>query len=287
MLQCGAAVIHTVRLNLETGLRDRESCRVASTILDKNSPHVRASKGHGRNKAVGLAMLTGTMLLAACAKPTPPPEPIVVVTDPGPPVRPIPPLGAVANMYIPPADEVSGQRLTPNSNISQPATIWHFRSAFNVAALNCVPPNYASVNEYYSSFLTRMKIPLAKVNLAMDAEYRSRYPGAGTTGAARIRDTAATDIYNYFSLPPVTDQFCALMLEKGPAATMLTEDQLYPFAKQTLDEIDAIYIKFWEDYEDYQRRLAEWEALYGTRGMVIFGGGPASDTPPPPTPPGG
>ncbi len=235
---------------------------------------------------MGLAMMTGTMVLAACAKPTPPPKPVVVITDPGPPVRPIPPLGAVANMYIPPADEVSGKRLTPNSNISEVATIWHFRSAFNVAALNCVPPTYASVNEYYSSFLTRMKIPLAKVNLAMDAEYRARYPGAGTTGAARIRDTAATDIYNYFSLPPVTQQFCALMLEKGPAATMLTEDQLYPFAKQTLDEIDAIYIKFWEDYEDYQRRLAEWEALYGNRGMVIFGGGALYENPPPPTPPG-
>lgn len=190
-------------------------------------------------------------------------------------------------MYIPPADEVSGQRLTPNSNISEVATIWHFRSAFNVAALNCVPPTYVSVNDHYSAFLTRLKLPLAKVNLAMDAEYRARYPGAGFTGAARIRDTASTDIYNYFSLPPVTNQFCALMLEKGPAAAMLTEDQLYPFAKQTLDDIDAIYIKFWEDYEDYQRRLAEWDALYGTRGEVIVGDELVDDAPPPPTPPGG
>lgn len=274
------------RIILEHVLSDRESCRVASMTLDKNSPKARTPKALRWNKAVGLAMLTGTMVLAACAKPTPP-KPIVVVTDPGPPVRPIPPLGAVTNMYIPPADEVSGKRLTPNSNISETATIWHFRSAFNVAALNCVPPTYVSVNDYYSTFLTRLKIPLAKVNLAMDAEYRARYPGAGTTGAMRIRATASTDIYNFFSLPPVTQQFCALMLEKGPVAAMLTEDQLYPFAKQTLDEIDAIYIQFWEDYEDYQRRLAEWEALYGTRGQVIYGGGPANDIPPPPTMPGG
>lgn len=235
----------------------------------------------------GLAMLAATTMLSACAKPTPPPEPVVTIVDPGPPERPIPPLGAVANMYIPPADEVSGKRLTPNSNISEAATIWHFRSAFNVAALNCVPPTYVSVNDYYSAFLTRMRVPLARVNLTMDSEFQARYPGAGRNGALRIRDTQSTDIYNYFSLPPVTPQFCALMLRKGPDAAMLSEEQLYGFSKQTLDEIDAIYIKFYEDYEDYQRRLAEWEALYGNRGMVIFGGGALYDNPPPkPTAPG-
>ena len=265
------------------GVNKWENGRVASMKLDKSS-----ARRSGWNNVLTLSVLTGTMVLAACAKPAaPPPKPVVTITDPGPPVRPIPPLGAVTNMYIPPADEVSGQRLTPNSNISEVATIWHFRSAFNVAALNCVPPTYASVNDFYSAFLTRMKQPLMRVNLALDAEFLARYPGAGRTGAMRIRDTASTDIYNYFSLPPVTPQFCALMLEKGPAAAALTEDQLYAFSKQTLDEIDAIYIKFYEDYEDYQRRLAEWEALYGNRGLVIYGGGALYDNPPPPPAPPG
>lgn len=233
----------------------------------------RKTASHNRRwqKALGLAALAATVAVAGCAKPVvEPPKPVITVIDPGPPERPVPPLGAVTNMYIPPADEVSGQRLTPNSNISEMATIWHFRSAFNVAALSCVPPTYVSVTDYYAAFLINLKGPLARVNTAMDNEFKARYPGAGANGALRIRDTQSTDIYNYFSLPPVTKQFCELMLSKAPAAAVLTEDQLYAFSKQTLDEIDAIYIKFYEDYEDYQRRLAEWEALYGTSGSTYI-----------------
>ena len=248
---------------------------------------VRQGTGARWSKLASIGVLTLTVLLAACVKPVPPPEPVVTIIDPGPPVRPVPPLGAAMGMYIPPAEPETGVRLTPNSNITQSQTIWNFRSAFNVAALNCLPPNHASVNEFYSVFIVRMARPLAQVNRDLDAEFRARYPGAGGNAALRIRDTSSTDIYNYFSLPPVTDQFCQLMLAKGPQAVNLTEDQLYGFSKQTLDEIDAIFIQFYKDYEDYQRRLAEWEALYGNRGMVIFGGGALYDNPPPPTPPAG
>lgn len=248
---------------------------------------VRRDKGARWSKMASLGLLSLTAFLAACVKPVPPPEPVVTVIDPGPPARPVPPLGAATGMYIPPAEAETGVRLTPNSNITQSQTIWNFRSAFNVAALNCLPPNHASVNEFYSAFIVRMAVPLARVNRDLDDEFRARYPGATGNTALRIRDTASTDIYNYFSLPPVTAQFCSLMLAKGPQAANLTEDQLYAFSKQALDEIDAIFIQFYKDYEDYQRRLAEWEALYGNRGMVIFGGGALYDTPPPPAPPTG
>ena len=258
----------------------RENARVAGQnfTLDSRKPPrfwaMASAKTAGKTAArtAGMAMVAATVFLSACA-PKPAPEPEVVITDPGPPVRPVPPLGAATGMYIPPADEVSGQRLTPNSNISVNETIWHFRSAFNVAALNCIPPTYPSVVDYYSAFIGRMRVPLSRVNSELDEEFRARYPGATGNAALRIRDTHSTDIYNYFSLPPVMFQFCDLMLAKGPQAAALNEDQLYAFSRQTLDEVDAIFIKFYEDYEDYQRRLAEWEALYGNRGMVIFGGG--------------
>ena len=237
--------------------------------------------------ATTVTFLTSGAILSACATAaTPEPEeqvappPVVEVLPPAPKERPVPPLGAVPTLRIPPIDPVTGKRPSPNQNLSEIGTIWNFRSAFNVAALNCVPPTYASVNEYYSTFLTQMKRPLAKANTGLDAEYRARNPGVSANTALRLRDTASTEIYNYYSLPPMMPQFCALMLQKGPQAAALTEDQLYPFAKQALEDIDAIYAKFYDDFEQYQRDLAEWESVQGVRGNMFNSGVLKPATPP-------
>ncbi len=219
--------------------------------------------------AVNVTFLSiGAILIASCTTPKPK-EPVVVtapvvtVVTPVRRERPTPPLGAVATLRVPAIDPVTGLRPSPNQNLSDNAAVWHFRSAFNVAALNCVPPTYASVNEYYSTFLIKMKRPLAKANTGLEAEYRTRNPGVSANVASRLRDTASTEIYNYYSLPPMLPQFCALMLQKGPEAALLTEAQLLPFSRQALVEIDAIYAKFYDDFEQYQRDLAEWEAAQG------------------------
>lgn len=218
-----------------------------------------------------LAALLATVALTACQS-TP-----TTVPDSGPPPRPRPPLGAVHGMYIPPADPDTGERTTPNSNIDRDEVIWHYRSAFNVGALNCVSARYVGMSDYYNAFLKNSSGELTRVNKALDARFKAAFPAVN---GLRVRDTHTTELYNYFSLPPTIDLLCDLIYSKAPAATTLSDAELYPYAKQVLDDLDAIFIKFYEDYEDYLRRLAEWDALYGVRGEVIVGGGALySDTP--------
>ena len=220
-----------------------------------------------RSKYRSICAATVAALIVAACKTAPTPVPV----DPGPPPTPRPPLGAAHGIYIPPADPETGERKTPNSDIDSDETIWHFRSVFNVAALNCVQPRWDGMTGYYNSFLRNSSKPLDRVNRSLDARFKAAFPAVN---GLRVRDTHTTEIYNYFSLPPTMDLLCDLLYSKAPQATLLTDDQLYPYSKQVLAELDAIFIKFYEDYEDYLRRLAEWEALYGRRGIVIVGGDP-------------
>lgn len=215
-------------------------------------------------RSVCLAV-AAAMAVAACKS-----APVPVKVDPGPPVRPMPPLGAAHGIYIPAADPETGERKTPNSDIDPDDTVWNFRSAFNVAALNCLQPRWAGMADHYNSFLRNSSVPLTRINRSLDARFRAAFPAVN---GLRVRDTHTTEIYNYFSLPPTMDLLCDLLYANAPGAATLTEDQLYPYSKRVLDELDAIFIQFYEDYEDYLRRLAEWEALYGRRGEVIVGGG--------------
>lgn len=236
------------------------------------------NKGLAKYRRTGilyrLCVIAAASLVAACQ--TGPEQP-VAVPDPGPPPRPTPPLGAAHGMYIPPADPETGQRKTPNSDLDETETIWHFRSAFNVAAISCTQPQYTGIVNYYNSFLNNSDTRLASVNRQLDQRFRSRFPGVN---GLRVRDTHSTQLYNYFSLPPTMGLLCEHMFSRAPQAMTLSDAELYPYAKQTLDELDEIFIQFWEDYEDYMRRLAEWEALYGRVGRVTVGGGALySDTP--------
>lgn len=201
-----------------------------------------------------------TIILAACT-----------VAPPGPPIKPspvppmpIPPNGAALGMYIPPAD-ASGNRNTPNSMLSVDESIWHFRSAYNVAALNCLSPVHRVLADDYNMFIALHRARLMQANLAVDADFRTRYPGAN---GLRVRDTHMTDIYNYFALPPVTAGFCDLMLTKAKEANALSSEQLGAFSIETLAEIDDLFIEFYEAYERYQQQLRDWEALYGKIGRV-------------------
>ena len=77
-----------------------------------------------------------------------------------------------------------------------------------------------------------------------------------------------TDLYNYFSLPPVTGKFCDLMLDLAPQSSQVSSDQLPAFSAQALSQIDNLFVEFYDDYAEYQRRLAAWEELYGKLGRV-------------------
>lgn len=211
------------------------------------------------------ALLAGLTSLAACAAPPPPapPPPTIIVPASFPP-RPIPPLGAASGMYIPPKG-VDDVRMTPNRGLDSDEVVWNFRSAFNVAALNCLEPKYLRFADDYQQYLTAHLTMLNQVNLRIDTTFRSRYPAGNSN---RIRDTSSTDLYNYFALPPVTDGFCELMLELGPQSVSVPPTELPVFSARALGMIDDLFIEFYEDYAEYQRRLAAWEELYGRLGRV-------------------
>ena len=205
--------------------------------------------------------LAGLCVLAACAKPLPPAPPLL--TPAQIPPMPIPPLGAAVGMYIPPVG-VDGARKTPNSGLAQEETIWNFRSAFNVAALNCLAPDQRRLADDYNRYIAIHAAALGKANQAIDGKFRQRFPGAN---GLRVRDTQMTDIYNFFALPPVTSQFCAKMMVYSQQVQTIPSSELYPFSYRALIEIDKLFLDFYDDYDNYRARLAAWQALYA-RGRV-------------------
>ena len=90
------------------------------------------------------------------------------------PYRPLPPGGAHYVMDIPPRGP-DGRRLTVNSGLSDDHLVWHLRSAWNVAALNCLAPEYEPILEGYRAFLTNNVRPLKAVNNRIEREYSRRH----------------------------------------------------------------------------------------------------------------
>ena len=213
-------------------------------------------------KGLSIVFLIGGV--AACAPapaPAPvPPPPVIVVAPPPPPAMPLPPGGAAVTMKIPPV-AMDGVRTTPNRTLTREEHIWHFRAALNVAALNCQGPVWGEIAQNYNRYLQVHKSRLAQTNKAVDAEYVKRYPGQN---ALRIRDTRMTDLYNYFALPPVRAEFCDKSLLKSREIIGVPLTALPEYSYGALNDLDAVFINFFNAFERYQRDLADWNAKYGS-----------------------
>lgn len=206
---------------------------------------------------LGAGGLLATMAaLSACTQkpppPPPPPPPVVVI-----PPQPFPPLGAPANIVTPPVDAY-GVRRTINTGISQAQTTWNFRSAYNVAALNCTRPEHAAILENYRAYLKTHVKKLTATNKAVDAEFKSRI-GAGFV---KSREAYMTQVYNYFALPPTIPLFCdtALVVSNELALTKPTD--LDAASAAGLMKLDQIFKDFFTGYDQYRSDLAAWQARY-------------------------
>jgi hypothetical protein len=208
----------------------------------------------------------GAALLAACATPAPPPAP--PPPPPPPPVveavpyRPLPPGGAHYVMNLPPRGP-DGRRVTVNSGVSNDHLVWHLRSAWNVAALNCLAPEYEPILEGYRGFLTKNARTLKAVNDRIEAEYLKKHKTK--RAAAVARDGLVTQVYNFFALPAARAGFCRAALDMsnralaGPASDPLT------FARTNFDGLLIPFETFFDEYEAYQRASAEWDAKWGAQ----------------------
>lgn len=202
--------------------------------------------------------------LAACAPkpapappppPPPPPPPVAVI-----PPRPLPPFGASPNLTIPPVGP-DGVRHTVNSGLSTAQTVWNLRSAYNVAALNCLKPEYSAILPGYKAFLkTNVKV-LAAANRTMDREFRAKYGRSATAE----REAYLTRVYNFFAQPPTLGNFCDAALNLATDGNALKPTGLDAFAAAELPRLDSVFQNFYLAYGQWQSDAALWDAHYAPR----------------------
>jgi len=195
--------------------------------------------------AFGLAMLALGETSASAA----PAAPASVESTP---YRPLPPNGAAYAMTIPPLG-ADGVRRTLNTGLDRDDTIWHLRSAWNVAALNCMGSQYKPILTGYAAFLKRYVKELAAVNKRIEATYRS--PAA--------REAQNTKVYNYFATPAAMGSMCPVALAVANEWLKAPPSELAAFAKATLPRFDAVYLDFFAAYDRYRADSAAWDAKYG------------------------
>jgi len=160
-----------------------------------------------------------------------------------------------------PAIGAAGVRQTPNTGLASDETIWHVRSAWNVAALSCRGDEFKPIADEYAAFLKAYAKPLAAVNRRLDAKYGQ---GAASPAAGRAaRDAEATQLYNYFASPPVMGELCRVALEVSTEWLHARPKSLAAFAATALPRFEAPYLAFFDAYDRYRANAAAWDARYG------------------------
>jgi hypothetical protein len=168
------------------------------------------------------------------------------------PYRPLPPNGAAYVMDIPPVAS-NGVRHTLNMGLDEDETIWHVRSGWNVAALNCLGSRNKPILTGYAAFLKKYARELAAVNRRIEAKYRN--PAA--------REVQNTKVYNYFAAPAAMGDMCPVALAVANEWLKAPPSDLAAFSKTTLPRYDAVYLAFFNAYDRYRADSAAWDAKYG------------------------
>lgn len=216
--------------------------------------------------ALGLTLAA----LAGCAPkpapPPPPPKPVVVI-----PPMPAPPMNAPLEMTIPPLD-AQGVRHTVNYGISTSQAVWNLRSAYNVAALTCIEAEYAPILDGYKRFLKVYAKPLDKANKEIDSSFRTQHVGRAATVA---RESYQTQVYNFFSLPPVDSGFCKAAMDVSTELLTVDATQFEAYSFTGLAKLEAPFKEFFLAYEQYKADLAAWQAKYAGGPIIVRPGMPS------------
>ena len=182
-------------------------------------------------------------------------------------------MGAAATMLIPQVAP-DGVRQTVNAYVTPAQATWNVRSAFNVAALNCLAPQHANILENYKVFLENFDKPLDKANDKVEAEFRDKY-GDRRTGRAEL-DNYMTKVYNYFTMPPAKQAFCDAALELSNESVLVAPADLESFSARALTRFEGVFEDFFRSFERYQTNLATWDRLYGTPAGLYPSYGPTT-----------
>jgi hypothetical protein len=163
-------------------------------------------------------------------------------------------------MDIPPFN-AAGQRETVNRNLSQDETVWHFRSAWNVAALNCLGEPFQPIVDGYRAYITDHSRELKRINDRIEETYR-RSAGGRREGML-AREDVSTRVYNFFALPSARADFCRVMLDIASTSLAAPPEDPVTFALANFDRLEVPFDTFFTQYEAYQRASAQWDAKYG------------------------
>lgn len=193
------------------------------------------------------AALLAMLIVAGCAS-NPAPREIAAPAPIVAPVMPVPPRGAAPGQTIP-QRLANGSYATPNRNLSPAASVWHLRSALNVAALACDDPQ-GGVSALYNRMLTVQKRPLADAHRALKRDYPK----------GEAFDLAMTRLYNYFSQPPAHQGFCAASRNALTQAVAVAPEAFDGFAVEALASIERPFVEFYAAYDRYRADLAAWQS---------------------------
>ncbi|HSG55048.1 MAG TPA: hypothetical protein VLA45_06295 [Paracoccaceae bacterium] len=162
-----------------------------------------------------------------------------------------------------PATDATGQRLSVNYGIDELQSVWNFRAAWNVAALNCTSAEDAQIIDAYGSFLTRFSRQLSSVNTALDRRFRDSE--GSTRAGTRAREAGLTQVYNYFAQPAARGDFCntARLVSASWLTTPPTE--LNSFAVANLALFENAFENFFRQYEEYRTASNAWDRQYGAQ----------------------
>ena len=161
-----------------------------------------------------------------------------------------------------PRKDAFGVRQTINTQLSQDEAVWHFRSGWNVAALNCTRPEHQPILDVYAVMLREEASTLADVNRRVEGQFREA-AGGNRRAALLNRETHSTSLYNYFANPPARREFCASALAVATDYVATAPTDFAPFALAGLQRYEMAFERFFTAYEEYETASAEWDARYG------------------------
>lgn len=165
-------------------------------------------------------------------------------------------------MQIPTRD-ATGMRQTINYGLDENETLWHFRSGWNVAALNCQVADDDPILVGYRKLLETHSRTLSRANTAIDRKYRA---DARTDRAALLaRETRSTGVYNYFANPSARADFCAVARQIASEFLASPPEDMTAFATSGLQRYEQAFDRFYVAYEEYQQLSAEWDRKWGAQ----------------------
>lgn len=141
---------------------------------------------------------------------------------------------ASAPVYRPAPQPVARAVAPINRDLGSGETLWHVRSALNVAALSCREGSHSQLASNYNRMLKQHHVALASAYAEEEAQYRAMYG----KDWQRKQDRHLTQLYNFFASPIGARQFCAAAMTVSMRINDMDADQLRHYSRTALAQLE-------------------------------------------------